>query len=297
MALERLEVPLFRRIWFEALILAILLGAVMPALWPLGKRWFVGINFSAKTPLEFAVMLLGSSISAQTVMAIGPTLLGGIAVVVLVSIAASYGVSRLLGLPRRMATLVACGNVIVVLCLPVVPGLLHINGRQYGVLAGLTVYAVPQVLAATAPLGAVAVHIGTLVKLVRVLMLGPVVLGLSMLTRRWRGEPNVFAPHVAAGDRPTMGQLPLNRLVPWYIVGFLMLAGLRSVDAIPHRMILGPTAFVINLLTVVSMAALGLGTDLRSVMRAGVRVCTAVATSLLLLGGISLGVIHLLGIA
>ena len=43
-------------------------------------------------------------------------------------------------------------------------------------LAGLTVYAVPQVLAATAPLGAVAVQIGTLVKLVRVLMLGPVVL-------------------------------------------------------------------------------------------------------------------------
>ena len=190
MALERLEVPLLGRIWFEALILAILLGAVMRTLWPLGKRWFVGINFSAKTPLEFAVMLLGSSISAQTVMAIGPTLLGGIAVVVLVSIAASYGVSRLLGLPRRMATLVACGNsicgnsaiaavapvigadredisasiaftavlgVIVVLCLPLVPGLLHINGRQYGVLAGLTVYAVPQVLAATAPLGAVAV--------------------------------------------------------------------------------------------------------------------------------------------
>jgi uncharacterized integral membrane protein (TIGR00698 family) len=178
----------------------------MRTLLPLGKRWFVGINFSAKTPLEFAVMVLGSSISAQTVMAIGPTLLGGIAVVVQVSIAASYGVSRLLGLPRRMATLVACGNsicgnsaiaavapvigadgedisasiaftavlgVIVVLCLPLVPGLLHINGCEYGVLAGLTVYAVPQVLAATVPLGAVAVQIGTLVKLVRVLMLAP----------------------------------------------------------------------------------------------------------------------------
>ena len=81
MALERLEVPLLGRIWFEALILAILLGAVMRTLWPLDKRWFAGINFSAKTPLEFAVMLLGSSISARTVMAIGPTLLGGIAVV------------------------------------------------------------------------------------------------------------------------------------------------------------------------------------------------------------------------
>lgn len=237
---------------------------------------------------------------------------------------ASYCVGRLLGLPRRMATLVACGNsicgnsaiaavapvvgadgqdisasiaftavlgVIVVLCLPMVQGLLHIDVRQYGVLAGLTVYAVPQVLAATAPLGAVAVQIGTLVKLVRVLMLGPVVLGLSLLARRWRGEPDAFA--VTAGDRSTSGRLPVHRLVPCYIVGFLVLAGLRSADAIPHA-VLGPSAFVSNCLTIISMAALGLGTDLRSVTRSGVRVSAAVATSLLLLGGISLGLIQFL---
>jgi hypothetical protein len=67
MVLERLEVPLFGRIWLEALVLAILLDAVTRTLCPLGKRWFVGINFSAKTPLEVAVLLLGSFISAQTV--------------------------------------------------------------------------------------------------------------------------------------------------------------------------------------------------------------------------------------
>jgi uncharacterized membrane protein YadS len=43
-------------------------------------------------------------------------------------------------------------------------------------------------LAATAPLGSVAVQMGTLVKLVRVLMLGPVVLGLSLLARRARDQ-------------------------------------------------------------------------------------------------------------
>jgi uncharacterized membrane protein YadS len=69
-------------------------------------------------------------------------------------------------------------GVVVVLLLPFLAPLLHLSGLQYGVLAGLTVYAVPQVLAATAPLGMVAVQMGTLVKLVRVLMLGPVVLVL-----------------------------------------------------------------------------------------------------------------------
>lgn len=120
------------------------------------------------------MLLLGVSVSTQTVMALGTGLLGGIAAVVLVAIGASYGIGRLLGLPPRMATLVACGNsicgnsaiaaaapvigadskdisasiaftavlgVIVVLGLPLVPVPLHFNGLQYGVLAGLTVYA------------------------------------------------------------------------------------------------------------------------------------------------------------
>jgi hypothetical protein len=56
------------------------------------------------------------------------------------------------------------------------------------VLAGLTVYAVPQVLAATLPIGALSNQVGTIVKLVRVLMLGPVVLGLSLLARNLRTD-------------------------------------------------------------------------------------------------------------
>ena len=117
----------------------------------------------------------------------GPMLLG-IASVVAVAILASYGIGRLLGLPVRMALLVACGNsicgnsaiaavapvigadgddvaasiaftavlgVLAVLGLPLLAPLLGLSGHQYGVLAGLTVYAVPQVLAATAPVIAI----------------------------------------------------------------------------------------------------------------------------------------------
>jgi uncharacterized integral membrane protein (TIGR00698 family) len=327
--LERLEVPAFGRAWLEALVLAILVGATVRTLWSPGARWLSGIKFSAKTLLEIAVLLLGCSVSVQTVMAIGPGLLGGIAAVVLIAIAASYGIGKLLGLPYRMATLVACGNsicgnsaiaavapvigadgedisasiaftavlgVIVVLGLPFLPVLMHLSGVQYGVLAGLTVYAVPQVLAATTPLGSMAVQIGTLVKLVRVLMLGPVVLLLSLLARQWRDEPGEVAPHVTAGHRSAArGLPPLHKMVPWYIAGFVVLAGLRSANLVPQAM-LAPISAMTNLLTVVSMAALGLGTDLRSVARAGVRVTATVALSLLVLGFVSFGLIRLLRI-
>ena len=91
-----------------------------------------------------------------------------------------------------------------------------------------------------------------------------------------------------------MGQIPVQRLVPWYIVGFLTLVGLRSVDLVPHAT-LAPIAIVANLLTVISMAALGLGTDLRTVARAGSRVSVAVAL-LLVLGGVSVGLVRLSGL-
>jgi uncharacterized membrane protein YadS len=73
-----------------------------------------------------------------------------------------------------------------VLGLPLLIPLLHLSANQYGILAGLTVYAVPQVLAATVPAGLASTQVGTLVKLVRVLMLGPVVVGLSVLASRWK---------------------------------------------------------------------------------------------------------------
>jgi uncharacterized membrane protein YadS len=70
-------VPLFGCIWFEALTLAILLGAVVRTLWSPGNRWFAGVNFSATTLLEAAVLLLGSAVSGQAMRAIGPVPLLG----------------------------------------------------------------------------------------------------------------------------------------------------------------------------------------------------------------------------
>ena len=327
-ALQRIEVRLAGEAYLEALVLAILLGVAIRTAWTPGDRWQPGVAFSAKILLEIAVVLLGAAVSARTVLALGPALLGGIVLVVAVAIATSYAIGRLIGLPQRMAILVACGNsicgnsaiaavapvigadgddiassiaftavlgVIVVLLLPLLVPVLALSLTQYGVLAGLTVYAVPQVLAATLPIGAISNQVGTVVKLVRVLMLGPVVLGLSLLTRRLRDEADAATPGIIA-DRPRGGAPALHELVPWFIVGFLIVLAIRSFGLIPDTMV-SPIKVVAALLTTVSMAALGLGVDIRVVARAGLRVTAAVTLSLVVLGGISLGLIRLLGVA
>ena len=329
LGLERVEKHIFGRAWLEALVLAIVLGTAVRTAWSPGRRFVHGIAFGAKTVLEIAVVLLGASLSLGTLLAAGPGLLVGIAVVVALAIAASYGIGRALGLAPRLAILVACGNsicgnsaiaaaapvidadgedvassiaftavlgVLVVLGLPLLVPLLGLSPMQYGVLAGLTVYAVPQVLAATAPVAALSVQVGTLVKLVRVLMLGPVVLALSLGIGRLRTGTGVTVPPPKAGERPASGRMGLQRLVPWFILAFLALAGLRSAGLVPEAA-LHPMAATANALTIVSMAALGLGVDVRSVAKAGPRVTLAVVASLAALTAVSLGLIRLLGIA
>jgi uncharacterized integral membrane protein (TIGR00698 family) len=178
-------------------------------------------------------------------------------------------------------------GVVVVLGLPFLVPVLHMTLTQYGVLAGLTVYAVPQVLAATLPIGALSNQVGTVVKLVRVLMLGPVVLGLSLFGTRLRDE---------AGKGSARRKPALHELVPWFIVGFLAVVTARSFGFIPQE-ILGILTATAGILTTISMAALGLGVDVRVVDRAGARVTAAITLSLGSLGLVSLGLIHFLGIA
>jgi uncharacterized integral membrane protein (TIGR00698 family) len=298
--------------YVEAIVIAILLGIAIRAIWEPDRRWLMGIAFAAKQLLELAVALLGASLTFGTIAASGMVLLGAIVIIVILALGASFGISRTLGLPVRLSILIACGNsicgnsaiaavapvigassddiissisftavlgVIVVLGLPLLIPLMHLSETQYGVLAGMTVYAVPQVMAATVPAGLVSTQIGTLVKLVRVMMLGPVVACIAVSAKGLRADRS------AAGGSKTNS---FFTTVPWFIVAFFVLAALRSLSLMPTAAVL-PLQKAANILTIMSMAALGLGVDLRVIGRVGGKVTAAVTLSLLFLLALSLG--------
>jgi len=205
---EWVEIRLWGRAYLEALVVAILLGAVWRTVIGLPVRAASGIRFAAKPVMEGAVALMGASVSLAVLAHTGLALAGAIAGTIALTILAGYRIGRWLGLPVRMALLVACGNaicgnsaiaavapaidadgedvaaavgftavmgIVVVLAVAPLAWALQLSPVQGGMLAGMTVYAVPQVLAAAGPLGAMAVQVGAVVKLVRVLMLAPVV--------------------------------------------------------------------------------------------------------------------------
>ncbi|MEE7476470.1 putative sulfate exporter family transporter [Methylobacterium hispanicum] len=331
MALQAAEEHLTGHPYVEGLVLAILIGIAIRTVWVPGARFRAGIAFSAKQVLEVAVTLLGTSISLGAIVASGPALLTGIVGTVILAIMASYGICRALGLPARMAILVAAGNaicgnsaiaavapvigadskdvaaaiaftavlgVLMVLGLPLFLPLAGLSEHQYGVLAGLTVYAVPQVLAATVPISLLATQVGTLVKLVRVLMLGPVVVAFALIVPHLPGEGATGKAATGKGVAGKAGprRLGFFKLVPWFILGFLALATMRSLGLVPEAVV-QPVTRLAGLLTVVSMAALGLGVDVRVLARVGARVTLAVTGSLLVLLAISLGLILGLGLS
>ncbi len=290
------------RRWIDALVFAIVLGTLLRTACTLPSCVHDGIAFAAKLPLELAIVLLGATVGLAAIGAAGGWLLLTIAVVVLLAIGIGYGIGRAFGLPSRLATLVACGNaicgnsaivaaapvidadsqdvaasiaftaalgIVVVLVLPLTVPLLDLDQHHYGILAGMTVYAVPQVLAATLPVGAVSAQVGTLVKLMRVVMLGPVLLLLGVLS----------------GRRQTQRR-PLHALVPWFVFGFIGMMGLRACGLLP-ALLVDVAQSGSSLLTLLAMAALGLSVNLRAMLASGGRVLAAGALSLLALASIS----------
>lgn len=283
----------------EPLVLAILIGIGIRSVGRVGARHDAGIEFGAKTLLEVAIVLLGATINVAAIGGAGVAVIAVVLAIVVCSIAAGFAIGRFMGLSPRLSLLIACGNSIcgnsaivavapvidakkeevasalaftavlgiaIVVGLPLAQAFLGLSLPQYGAMAGLTVYAVPQVLAAAAPGGLAAVQAGTLVKLLRVLMLGPVILTLGLMERR-------------RGSARTAGKATL---LPWFILGFVLAAALRALGLVPESLLDMPPALA-SALTVVAMAGLGLSVDIRSVAAAGGRVIGAATLSLVTL--------------
>ena len=297
----------------DSYVAAILLGTCLRTAWEPGQKFHTGIRLSGKTLLEIGVALLGASISIDRLGSLSVRLVLGIAALVAVAVVCTYAISRAVGLSSKLSIMIACGNSIcgnsaiaavapiidadpkdmaaaiaftaiwgipIVIVLPWAALWLGLRPQEYGTFAGLTIYSVPQVIAATLPLGAIAAQIGTLTKLVRIVMLAPVLFAFSLLFR-----PNT-------SSEMTSSDLHRALMPPWFILGFFALMSLRSAGLIPDAA-LAPVASLSNALTLLAMAALGLSSDAKLLLRSSGRMTGAIAASTVLLVLLSIGVASL----
>jgi hypothetical protein len=152
---------------------------------------------------------------------------------------------------------------VAMVALPLLQGPLGLTDTQLGARAGASVHEVGQVVAAASPAGSAAVGGAVVVKLTRVLLLAPVVAGVSVLRRRLREEST------------TAGDAALPALVPLFAGGFLACVALRSTGAVPQAVLL-----VIGQLQTLALGAalfgMGTGVHVATLWRSsgGARCCS-----------------------
>jgi uncharacterized integral membrane protein (TIGR00698 family) len=150
-----------------------------------------------------------------------------------------------------IALVTLCGS-LAILLLPVAGGVLGLDERSYGAWVGASVHDVAQVVATSSVVGGVAVTTAIVVKLTRVLLLGPLVTWIGWSERR------------AAG-------LPRGRLLPpLFVLAFVGAALLRSADVVPAGL-LPVLADAKIVLLAVALFAVGARVELRRLLAVGSR--------------------------
>jgi uncharacterized membrane protein YadS len=99
------------------------------------------------------------------------------------------------------------------------------------------------------------------VKLVRTLMIIPIVIGLAVLVRR------------RDGAEPAGRGGPVSRLfglVPWFLIGFVVIVAANSGGLVPQSS-QGAIRQVAVFLIATALAAIGLSTDVRALRSTGLR--------------------------
>lgn len=142
-------------------------------------------------------------------------------------------------------------------------GWLDVSAQQYGLYVGSTVHEVAQVVAAGEAVGREAADMAVIAKMVRVMMLAPFLLILSWWlarSERQTGEGQADSGHATPS--------PIS--IPWFALGFVLVAGIHSLDILPAPLVAVGVQLDTLLLTL-AMAALGLTTHIAAVRAAGTK--------------------------
>ena len=276
------------------LLIAIIIGIIIRNTVSVSKAFEPGISFSAKKILRLAVVLLGLKLSFSQILSIG---IDGISIIVFGSIGTflfTCWLGAKLGVDYRLTQLIAVGTSIcgasavaattpiigtseedvayaiatitglgtlAIIGYPILQEFIQLSPIEFGVWSGASIHEVAQVVAASFQQGAVSGEIATVIKLSRVLLIIPVIVLISFQKMTSGKE---FSFGVILGS------------IPWFVCAFIFLSLLNSVGLFSDNLkflILNLNQFFLCL----SMAGMGLITQLRKLASVGMRpLCLAV---------------------
>ncbi|WP_430619257.1 YeiH family protein [Enterococcus sp. DIV0802b] len=285
--------------------LAILLGIILGNTLFKQERYQVGTKVAESRLLEYSVVLLGFTVTFQTISEMG--LRGFLFILLLMSlvITAAYLIGKKKGFNQKMSLMMAGGNAVcgasaiaaiapaidaddeekgqiitlvnllgtvMMLTLPFLGLALYGDDLlQKSALLGGTLQSVGQVVAGASLIDADTVKYAMLFKIARIIMLAVVVIVFERMTTKTPTK--------------TKGKGKLRLPIPWYVLGFLTICILNSFLPLPSWLNEG-AHFISTWFETTALAAIGLRLDFRKFLKEGPR---------FLFYGLSVGAVQTVG--
>lgn len=288
------EAQFFKEISFSPMIIGIILGMLYANSLRnnLPETWVPGIQFCSKKILRIGIILYGFRLTFQDIAAVGVagilvdaiivavTILGGVLIgrwlkmdsdtALLTSVGSGIcGAAAVLGAESTIrtqpyktavavATVVIFGTVSMFLY-PIAyrAGVLELSPQEMGIYTGSTLHEVAHAVGAGNAMGGEVANVSVIVKMIRVMLLVPVLLILGF----WAARRN--AKSAEGGEKGKVA-------VPWFAFGFLAVIGFNSLNLLPAVFVDAINYFDTFLLTM-AMAALGAETSIDKFKKAGAK--------------------------
>ncbi len=301
------QIPAIKALGFSPLVAAIILGMVYGNTFYSRHQHKLetGLKFSQAKLLRLGIAMYGLNISFKTIADLGMAVVWlDVVVLIVVMLVGMFVGRKILGLDRAMSALVAigaavCGAAAVLAAAPITkaspqkvamavatvvlfgtismfvypliyPWLPLSDAAAYGIYAGSTIHEVAQVVAAGAAVSQEAADTGVVVKLVRVMLLAPLLIVMGIWLREARDEKQ-----------------PLY--IPWFVLAFIVVTAINTWVEIPanlHQILVTADLVFLSM----AMGALGVDTNFHKLRDLGMKplILAFVLFVLLLVGGLAL---------
>ena len=259
-----------------------------------------GISFSEKTLLSFAIILLGSQVNIHSLDFIDYKIFLFIILMIVLSIIICLLIGRLVGLSSKVSLLIGIGNgicgsaaiagaskildskkediaisiaiintlgIVSIFMFPIIISLIPVfSDQNIGLLIGTTVQAFGQVTATGFIIGEDVGHYASIIKMIRIALLGPVLIIISL----------------------SMSRMSSNRFenfnilnIPFFILGFILLLLLSSLNIFPEKIIF-ILGYISNFFLTIAMAAIGFTISIKNTFRNSKSIILAASVSFII---------------
>ena len=259
-----------------------------------------GISFSEKTLLSFAIILLGSQVNIHSLGFIDYKIFLFIILMIVLSIFICLLIGRLVGLSTKVSLLIGIGNgicgsaaiagaskildskkediaisiaiintlgIVSIFMFPIIISLIPVfSDQNIGLLIGTTVQAFGQVTATGFIIGEDVGHYASIIKMIRIALLGPVLIIVSL----------------------SMSRISSNRYknfnilnIPFFIFGFILLLLLSSLNIFPEKIIF-IWGYISNFFLTIAMVAIGFTISIKNTFRNSKSIILAASVSFII---------------